>query len=77
MKTAKTKYVIEAQTTDEDISVEDGGCAKILFVAPTDGEDGIFARIQSWYENPDDPKAHQEINQLLGKRVRITIEVIE
>jgi len=60
------------------LSYEDGGAAIIV----SDGSpeligkigSGMFVRIQSWDENET---GHREIKILEGKRVRITLEVIE
>jgi hypothetical protein len=59
------------------IYLEDDGCA---LIAPgldndiTTGADGcFFVRLQSW----DETRTHQTLNSLAGKRVRITLEVVE
>lgn len=61
-----------------DIAVEDGGMAKIW--QPTENEDpkqpddaGVFVRLQSYDENG----AHELFNNLMGKLVRITVEIVE
>jgi hypothetical protein len=54
------------------VSIEDGGQARIMeFDSP--GEEGIFVRIQSWSES----KEHGAMDLLMGRRVRVTIEVID
>jgi hypothetical protein len=45
-------------------------------------EHGMFVRIQSyderiWEQNGALPEAHDEIRQLFGKRVRVTVEVLD
>ena len=59
----------------ESIESEDGGCAKILEVDDSEGEDGnsLFVRIQSW----DDNANHPVMNSMVGKRIRVTIEVLD
>lgn len=62
-----------------ELSREDGGCALIGEVCDDDilrGSEApseVFVRIQSW----DDDRLHPTIRQLEGKRVRVTVEVIE
>ena len=54
------------------VSIEDGGQARIMeFDSP--GEEGIFVRIQSWSAS----KEHGAMDQLMGRRVRVTIEVMD
>lgn len=54
-----------------DVAVEDSGKAKIGTIY---GEEGnLFIRIQSW----DEELKHEEFVQLEGKKVRVTIEVLE
>lgn len=38
-----------------------------------DSDEGLYVRIQSWSEN----KNHETMNTLIGKKVRVTIEIIE
>ncbi len=64
-----------------DISTEDGGCAMIAENLPIDTENsdednGMFVKIQSWDERDED-EAHLDMKKLDGKRVRITIEVLD
>ena len=55
-------------------SVEDGGAARICRVDDMDDFDRcMFVRIQSY----DERGFHNEIREFEGKRVRVTIEVIE
>jgi len=52
-----------------DPIIEDGGQA--VYVQIDDGNDqGFFVRLHSWVN-------HEQINKLLGKKIKITIEVIE
>lgn len=58
----------------ENLQREDGGCALIESIGTEgDEETGIFVRVQSW----DETKEHKDFNALKGKRVRVTIEVVE
>lgn len=56
---------------------EDGGCALISDVFKfetinSDEENGMFAIIQSWDEN----LKHKDISNLIGKRIKIKIEIL-
>lgn len=52
------------------IEREDGGAALIVNF-PTDEDSGIFVRVQSY-----DDQGEHELEQILGKRVRVTVEVL-
>ena len=68
------KFIFEEKFDDENamLSVEDSGCAMIGDVC--DNEDsGMFIRIQSW----DETKEHKDFKSLIGKKIRVTIEVVE
>ncbi len=54
-----------------DISIEDGGMAQILEVSNDDSD--VFVRLQSW----NDDGKHTELDRLVGKKLKITVEVIE
>ncbi len=58
-----------------DLDVQDGGRARILEVGGPKGVggDGVFVRFQSW----DDNKAHGQMKPFEGKKLRVTIEVID
>jgi len=65
------KVIVEAVP---HFSTEDGGCAKIAEVCPNDfADEGIFVRIQSWSEKHN----HDTLDKLEGKKVRVTIEVVD
>lgn len=86
-----TKIVMESVLSDVDY--EDGGSAVIVNADwETQGADeSIFVRIQSWdddvWEHPNESErlstieraqlGHKSIHELIGKRVRVTIEVID
>jgi hypothetical protein len=69
------KFVIEALSGEPD--VEDGGQARILHIESDDPKHCHsafhFIRLQSW----DETREHAIIRQFEGKRVRVTVEVIE
>jgi hypothetical protein len=70
----KMKIIIEGYP---DITKEDSGMAMIGMVCNDedgDSDEGMFVRIQSWYED----KSHLEFKNLVqkNKRLRITIEQI-
>lgn len=66
------------------IEVEDGGQALIATLGDSEDE-GLFVKIQSWtnlldrYKYDDSALAtmHPDFAELAGKRVRVTIEVID
>lgn len=88
-----TKIILEGEVDYTNIEVEDGGCAVIVEPEwkVSGGDENIFVRIQSWdediYDNPlYDPKdsredrmklGHKSIQELFGKKIRVTIEVVE
>ena len=53
---------------------EDGGMALIAELAPDEeAEFGMFFRVQSW----DNTLLHSEFRKFEGRRVRITLEIVE
>ncbi len=70
------KFKTEGQLVKE--CVEDGGqaviCDRLNFITQnSDDENGMSVTIQSW----DEDTIHTDLNLLLNKKVRITIEVID
>jgi hypothetical protein len=57
----------------EDVVLEDGGRAKIGTLYSESGD--IFLRVQSWVDEADGE--HKSFDDLQGKTLRVTIEVIE
>lgn len=54
------------------VSIEDGGQAMIAEL--TDGrEEGLFVRVQSW----DPGREHAEMRSMMGRRISVTIEVLD
>lgn len=68
------RKVIESKIKTTEVDVEDGGQAMIATITePTDTDNGMFIRIQSW----DEQLEHKEFKKFVGKKVRITIETID
>lgn len=68
----KTKGAIQSK----DISIEDSGMARIHegeLVDEGDSDGCIFVRLQSW----DDNKEHPIMSELVGNKIRITVEIVE
>lgn len=58
----------------DEVSVEDGGQAVIVEINPDrDSDNGLFVRLHSW----DAKMQHQLIRGFIGKRVEITIKVVD
>lgn len=69
------KIILEGEVKCEK---EDGGRALIASIyhevgKTVDSDDGLFVRIQSWSEDMN----HPQMDELSGKKVRVTIEIIE
>lgn len=69
--------VFEQKISEGQVAFEDGQQAMIvelsdLVSGSADSENGMFVRIQSW----DTSKAHTHLQSLVGKRVRVTVEVL-
>lgn len=73
--TATKIYDVKVDYDSTCLDVEDSGCAQIYSVVDlNDCEgDGMFVKIQSW---SDDGK-HPEMDKLVGKRIRVTVEIID
>lgn len=70
----KVKAVFEQTIIPADIAIEDGGRAKIIQIDAGDGNDnGMFIGLHSW----DETLQHKDFNDLIGKKIRVTIEIIE
>lgn len=72
-----TTKIFEAEMDyySEYHDVEDGGCAQIynLFDPEDHDDDGMFIRIQSWSNS----SKHPEMDKLVGKRIRVTVEIVD
>ena len=70
----RVKKIFEGDINKENTDVEDGGQALITYIAePTDTDNGMFIRIQSW----DEQLKHEEFKKFEGRKIRITIETID
>ena len=66
--------VFEGDINKENTDVEDGGQAIITHITePTNTDNGMFIRIQSW----DEQLKHEEFKKFEGRKIRITIETID
>ena len=64
---------------DVELSIEDGGSAKIA-TFDNGNSDELFVRLQSGTEKVDyttDKYVHADFDSMAGKKVRITVEVVE
>lgn len=70
----KVKAVFEQTIIPADIAIEDSGRAKIIQIDAGDGNDnGMFIGLHSW----DETLQHKDFNDLIGKKIRVTIEIID
>ena len=67
------KVVFEQDINRRDVDVENAGCARIVEISNGDPESPLFFRMHSWDNNGE----HTQFNSWIGKRVRLTLEVIE
>jgi hypothetical protein len=77
MKTPKAKKVIEVKITKSHVDLEDSGCAKIVHcndIFEENQDEGMFVRLHSWSNTP---RVHPELDQFIGRKVRITVETID
>jgi len=75
---ASDKFMIEwIGILEEDTgSPEDGGCARIAHVDEGGmGESPLYPRMISWDESTE--RDHTDFKACVGKKVRITLEVID
>lgn len=65
-----------------NISIEDSGCAQIADLDDLESsadDQSFFVRLQSWSDDIDDTDKplHPTMDSLKGKKVRITVEVLD
>jgi hypothetical protein len=54
------------------VSIQDGGMSMIAELG-TGNEEGLFVRLQSW----DPSKEHSELTSMLGRRISVTVKVLD
>lgn len=64
--------IVEGRLFRRDVDIEDGGQAMISELTG-DAEEGFFVRMQSW----SDTKEHPVMLGLIGKKLRITVEILD
>ena len=85
--------ILEGQVNPRDISFEDGGCAVLVEPdwIVNNGDNNFFVKFQSWDDeitkNPVYDRSnsreenaklgHESIQKLFGKKVRVTVEILE
>lgn len=71
---SKTKRIVFESQEPITFTSEDGGMALIVDNGePENDSTEMFVRIQSW----DESRAHPDLRKLNGKRIRVTLEVID
>lgn len=60
------------EENESPVSLADGGQAMIAEIS-AECHDGMFVRLQSW----DTSKRHLELNSLINKRIRVTVEILD
>lgn len=58
---------------NQDVDIEDGGQARVHTISGDDEDGDMFVRVQSW----DESCQHRQIKEFEGKKVRVTVEVID
>jgi hypothetical protein len=80
----RKKLTFIAENT-EDVQIDDGGAAIILTVTPhssltgnndEDDPHGFFMRLQSWC-TCESREHHEYLRSLIGKKIKITVEVLK
>lgn len=56
-----------------EVRFEDSRMSMQIEIYPPDESEEMFVRLLSWSEE----KTHQDMSSLLGKKVRVTVEIIE
>ncbi len=69
----KQIHIIEVMLKPEEIDTEDSGQAKIFTCCQDEEDNGMYVRICSWDEN----KIHSELDNFVGRKIKITIETID
>lgn len=71
-----------ARPGEAEVDVEDAGMAKIATLTPGEGDpSAMFVRLQSWDDpserGQDGDPVHPTFDELLGRRVRVTVELLD
>ena len=61
------------QEHEAPVDVQDGGQAQIVEFFSSNMGEGLFVRVHSW----DPSREHPDMALIMGKRVRVTVEVLE
>jgi hypothetical protein len=61
------------QEHEAPVDVQDGGQAQIVEFFSSNMGEGLFVRVHSWDPN----QLHPDIKLMLGKRVRVIVEILE
>jgi hypothetical protein len=77
-----TKFELTFEVKKSDTSFEDGGQSVIvspLFCEERGGDGFFFVRLHSWQDKAKrgDQTTHPFMRSLFGKRVKVTVEVVE
>ena len=60
------------QEHEAPVDVQDGGQAQIVEFFSSNMVEGLFVRVHSW----DPRREHPDMALMMGKRVRVTVEVL-
>lgn len=73
--------ILEGFIDPMEVETEDGGASKIILIGADIEDEGMFIELKSWderiWEGKDTPEIHKDFKSLVGKKVRVTIEIIE
>ena len=61
------------QEHEAPVDVQDGGQAQIVEFFSFNMGEGLFVRVNSW----DPSREHADMALMMGKRVRVTVEILE
>jgi hypothetical protein len=72
-----TAKVARGQDSTE-LYYQDGGQSLTVEPPTPEEENGMFVRLMSWHEQAGrgQPNAHPQLSKMLGKRCRVTVEVL-
>ncbi len=67
------KHEFEQTIIEGDVTVEDSGCAVIVHIDHDLPGRHLFVKLQSWDDMPN--PQHPELKDIVGKKVKITVEI--